>query len=193
MAPDPALATALLLDTLDGVAASGVMRVVAVEPPTAVAEVRAMVPADVRVITQADGDLGERMRAAMTRLFEAGAPAVAVVGSDLPDIQPALIEQAFAALDDAPRGLVLGPAHDGGYYLVAATSVPPIFDGIEWGSARVFEQTLAAARAAALEVRVLDPLGDVDNVGALLGVRARRTQQWVAAWRAAGSLRGAPG
>jgi rSAM/selenodomain-associated transferase 1 len=195
--PDPALRAALLLDTLDGVAASGVRRVVAVEPAASVREVRALVPPDVDVMPQAAGDLGARMRAVMADLFARGALAVAVVGSDLPDIHPGLIGQAFSALGagkGAPGGgggggLVLGPAEDGGYYLVAATRLPPVFDRIAWGSARVLDETLSAAAAAGLFVHLIDAFRDVDDVPALLAVRAPRTAAWAATWLAAQSSR----
>jgi glycosyltransferase A (GT-A) superfamily protein (DUF2064 family) len=77
---------------------------------------------------------------------------------------------------------VLGPAGDGGYYLVAAASVPPLFDGIEWGGASVLAQTQALARRAGLRVHLLDPLADVDTVADLRAVDAAstRTGAWAA-------------
>jgi glycosyltransferase A (GT-A) superfamily protein (DUF2064 family) len=78
---------------------------------------------------------------------------------------------------------VLGPATDGGYYLLAATRVPDVFDGIDWGSSRVLEQTLAAADRAGMRVHLLEPLTDVDTPGDLREVTARRTRQWAAALR----------
>jgi glycosyltransferase A (GT-A) superfamily protein (DUF2064 family) len=102
-APDPALLRALLLDTLDAVAAAGVPRLIAVEPPAACGEVRALAPA-VDVFPQIDGTLGARMAAAMSAAFARGASAVALIGSDLPDIQPRVITDAFAALDRVPVG-----------------------------------------------------------------------------------------
>jgi rSAM/selenodomain-associated transferase 1 len=162
--PDPLLSTALLLDTLDAVASHAWTRVVAVEPSSACDDVRALVPDDVRVMPQRQGDLGERMRGAMDDLFAAGAGAVAIIGSDLPEIDARAIGDAFDLLTREPRAVVLGPAHDGGYYLVAATHTPDLFSGIEWGSARVLEMTLAAARAGGLQVHCVGPAADVDTV-----------------------------
>jgi len=178
--PDPALLEALLLDTLDAARLPGVARVIAVEPAAACDEVRAIVPAGVDVIPQVPGTLGDRMAALMRALFERGAPAVALLGSDLPDLQPRILATAFDLLVDDPSTLVLGPAVDGGYYLIAATATPNVFDGVEWGSDRVLTQTLAAAQAQRLRVALLERLRDVDTPADLQAVSARRT----AAWRA---------
>lgn len=169
----------MLLDTLDGVSAPGVRRVVAVEPASACNEVRALVPPDVVVVPQVEGGLGPRMRDLMAELLAAGAAVVALVGSDLPDITPQRVLSAFTTLAEQPDGVVLGPATDGGYYLIAATHVPDVFEGIEWGTARVLRQTQAAARRAGLPVRLLDPMSDVDSPADLATVSAARTAAWV--------------
>jgi hypothetical protein len=183
-APDPALLCALLLDTLDGAAALGVRRVIAVTPPEACAEVRRLVP-DVDVIPQPEGELGDRMRGVMAALLDAGAPAVAVIGSDLPHLTPVPIAEALALAARDRDTLVLGPADDGGYYLIAASRLPGVFSGIEWGSARVLEQTEQAAARDGFQVQRLPPMSDVDNAGdlrrACVSGRAPRTTAWVSA------------
>ena len=80
--------------------------------------------------------------------------------------------------------LVLGPALDGGYYLVAATRVPPVFERITWGSADVLEQTCAAAAEAGMRVHFVDSLADVDTLEDLRTVAASsRTATLAAAER----------
>jgi len=195
--PDPRLLAALLLDTLDGAAVPGVRRVVAVTPGSACDEIRellgrlppsprepgAMPDGDVEVMAQPDGDLGERMRATMTSLVARGAPAVALIGSDVPHIAAATIAEAFALVMRDPDALVLGPAADGGYYLVAAQRVPDVFSGIEWGSGHVLAQTEHAAAVRALRVHRLATLADVDTAGDLRRAarsgRAPRTAAWL--------------
>ena len=177
--PDAALLSALLLDTLDGASLAETRRVVAVEPAEACAEVRALVPGDVRVMEQATGTLGERMRETLHALFAEGAAAVVLIGSDLPDITPGAIARAVSHLARDPESLVLGPSSDGGYYLIGAMSVPDVFDGIEWGSPRVLEQTRAAATRQGLRVHLLPPMRDVDTPEDLLSVAAPRTRAWV--------------
>jgi len=192
IAPDPALLTALLLDTLDGAAAAGVRRVVAVTPPSACAELRALV-GDAEVVAQPEGDLGARMRETMAALLARGAPAVVMIGSDLPHISAALIVDACARVMTDPDALVLGPATDGGYYLIAARRVPDVFSDVAWGSPQVLAQTERAAVADGLRVRYLPPTHDVDTPDDLQSAvgsgRAPRTAAWCQAQ--AGRIRGA--
>jgi rSAM/selenodomain-associated transferase 1 len=175
---DPSLLAALLLDTIDAVAASPFPVVLAIEPAAACADVRRLTGAV--VLAQESGTLGERMRGVMDTCFRCGAAAVALVGSDLPDLDPRVLSDAFAHLDAAPSALVLGPALDGGYYLIAATRVPDVFAGIDWGTPRVLEQTRQAAARAGMAVQCLDAAADVDRPEDLRRVRARRTRSWVA-------------
>jgi hypothetical protein len=183
---DAALLGALLLDTLDGAAAPGVRRVVAVTPPEGCDEVRRIV-GGIDVMPQPDGDLGERMRAVMAALFARGAPAVALIGSDLPHITPAIVAEACALAARDPDALVLGPAGDGGYYLIAAQRLPDVFSGIDWGSARVRLQTEQAAAARGFTVHRLPTMSDVDSVDDLRRAAAsglaRRTAAWLAGSR----------
>ena len=180
--PDPKLLTALLLDTLDGAAVPGVRRVVAVTPASACDEVRGIV-GDVEVMAQPEGDLGERMRATMTALFARGAPAVALMGSDVPHITAATVADAFALVARDPAALVIGPAADGGYYLIAAQRVPDVFSGIEWGSGHVLAQTERAAAVRQFRVHHLATVADVDTVDDLRRAarsgRAPRTAAWL--------------
>ena len=182
--PDPRLLAALLLDTLDGVTVPGVRRVVAVTPASTCDEVRDIV-GDVEVIAQSEGDLGERMRATMTGLFARGAPAVVLVGSDLPHLTAPTIVDACAFVAKDPDALVLGPAPDGGYYLIAARRVPDVFSGITWGSEHVLAQTERAAAVGRFRVYHLPALADVDTAGDLRDAarsgRAPRTAAWLGA------------
>lgn len=181
-APDRRLLTALLLDTLDGAAAPGVSRVVSVTPASACSEVASLVAPDVDVLPQAGGTLGDRMRTTFASLLENGAGAVVLIGSDLPAITPARVATAFDLLERDPDALVLGPAADGGYYLIGATRVPPVFDGIEWGSDAVLAQTTAAAAVAGLRVSFVGGLIDVDTADDLHRVARDHPGSRTAAW-----------
>jgi rSAM/selenodomain-associated transferase 1 len=187
---DPTLLQALLLDTLEGAAVPGVRRVVAVTPRGACAEVQELLgsASDVRTLPQEEGDLGARIRAVMETLFEEGARAVALIGSDLPHITAARIVEAFQLLEEDPKALVLGPAADGGYYLIAARHVPRVFAGIDWGSALVLQQTERAAAADGRRVHRVASLADVDTADTLRRAaasgRAVRTAAWLQSARA---------
>jgi rSAM/selenodomain-associated transferase 1 len=180
--PDPGLLSALLLDTLDGATAPGVSRVVSVTPASGCDEVASLVPATVDVMPQPDGSLGDRMRGTLAALFARGARAVALVGSDLPELTPVVIEAAFSRLERDQDSLVLGPAADGGYYLIAATRVPDVFDGITWGSRGVLAQTKDAAAASGIPVFLLDMLADVDTPDDLRRVGGTLAASRTAAW-----------
>ena len=91
------------------------------------------------------GDIGAAMAEAMACAFADSASQVALIGSDLPSLPPAYIEAAFTTLDTGVD-VVLGPAEDGGYYLVAARHpCPELFTGIAWSTPAVYAQTIACA------------------------------------------------
>ena len=111
---------------------------------------------------QCGRDLGERMRQALGDALAEGSTAAAIIGSDVPHLGVERIAEAFDAL--AGADLVLVPAEDGGYALIAARSIPDVFAGIAWGGADVLTATLELARRAGLETRLLGSTYDVDRV-----------------------------
>ncbi len=190
LATDSALADlrqALFDDTLEVVrSVRGAQRIVACEPAASVPRFREMAGGDIEVLPQRGADLGERMRHAFEDAFRLGAEAVVMVGSDLPDLPVRFISEALDTLAADPRRVVLGPAEDGGYYLIGMTRLHPgLFGGIEWGSRRVLEATMDAARRNGVPVVLLEPWGDVDEPGDIAGVlgragsAARRTRAWI--------------
>jgi len=188
LSPDDAraLREALLLDTLAQASAAGMPVTVFYTPVTGLREMRALVGDDVRLEPQGDGDLGHRMAEAFAHLFADGARHVVLIGSDLPSVPPSRLADACAALEHGDD-VVLGPAEDGGYYLVALPRPrPPLFDGIAWGTRDVLRQTLDAAHAAGWSVALVDPWFDVDVPADLsrvlaAGDAAPRTRAWLAA------------
>jgi rSAM/selenodomain-associated transferase 1 len=132
-------------------------------PADAEQAVRGWLGADATYLPQADGDLGVRMEDAFARAFAAGARQVIIVGSDLPALSAELLRRAFRALDEHPA--VLGPARDGGYYLLGLIGpVPGIFDGIAWSTPSVLAETCARFRTAGIHPPLLEELADVDVV-----------------------------
>lgn len=110
----------------------------------------------VSIVDQGGGDLGER-------LTRAGPPYPTLfIGSDAPDLTPDLLRNAAEALDHADA--VIGPAGDGGYWLLGLTrAVDGVFDGIEWSTERVFAQTMARLTAAGIDPVLLPELSDCDR------------------------------
>ncbi len=125
------------------------------------AAARAWLGDGVTIRDQGDGDLGVRMERAVAAAFTEGAESVVVIGGDCPQLTADHLAAAFTAL--AHSDAVLGPAADGGYYLIGLRRPQPaLFQDITWGGPEVRAQTLAAARAQRLEVAELATLSDVD-------------------------------
>ena len=126
---------------------------------------------ELAVCTQPPGDLGRRLAAAFAAAFAAGAGRVAVIGTDCPGLRAAHLTRAFALLAD--HDLVLGPAADGGYYLLGLRQIQPaLFQHKAWGTASVLADTLADARRLGLRVAQLPTLRDVDTAADLAAWRA---------------------
>jgi hypothetical protein len=129
-------------------------------------------PAGFAVRTQRGTDLGERLAGAFAELLADRVSRAVVIGTDCPDLGPATIREAFAALSE--RDLVLGPAIDGGYYLIGLRRpAPGLFPGMPWGTGDVLAETLARARHAGLDAGTLEPLADLDTPDDLVRLVAR--------------------
>jgi len=115
------------------------------------------------LIAQAEGGLGERMAAAFAEAFARGARRVALIGTDVPWLTRATVLEALRHLD--AHDVVLGPAEDGGYCLVAlGRDLPALFEGIAWSTPTVLAASLARAAALGLRVHLLPALPDVDTL-----------------------------
>lgn len=158
---------AMLRDTLDTwgsnrYLAPGGRRVFVFAPDDAGPWFDPIVPAGLAMQAQAHGDLGARLRSFFEGEFAEGASRVVVLGSDSPTLDPSIVVSAFLCLDQ--KDVVIGPSTDGGYYLIGCrVPVPSVFEGVEWGSARVFEQTLDRLRGTGRSLAVLPPWYDIDT------------------------------
>lgn len=111
---------------------------------------------------QADGDLGVRLAAAFDVMLGAPGSQAVAIGADSPDLDAAALERAFAALDT--HDVVLGPAADGGYWLIGLTRpAPELFRDIPWSTESVYEETRVRAAALGLRVATLETLADIDT------------------------------
>jgi hypothetical protein len=121
---------------------------------------------------QRGADLGARMAHAIAGRFAVAATPVIVLGADVPHVPAAALAHAARRLH-AAADLVLGPADDGGYYLVGLRRpVPQLFAGIGWGAASVLAATRARARELGLRTHLLVPSFDVDDVADVERLRA---------------------
>lgn len=114
--------------------------------------------------------LGERMHNAFKFAKAMGAAKTVIIGSDIPHLSSRAIERAFFLLGRSD--LVLGPAIDGGYYLIGLKSpLAGLFKGITWSSSAVFEHTLGKAKRLKKTVALLEEKYDIDDKEALLRLR----------------------
>ncbi len=156
------VARAFLLDALARLSTIAVRRVLAFAPADAEEEFAALAEGRFTLTPQSDGDLGRRMAAFFTAQLEAGAEAVVLVGADSPTLPIAYVEQAFEELRRAD--VVLGPALDGGYYLIGCGQrLPPIFDGGAWSTNRVLADAIARLSDPSWRLALLAPWYDVDT------------------------------
>lgn len=121
--------------------------------------------------SQPAGELGQRMAAAFAAAFAAGAGQVVIIGTDCPGLRAAHLTEAFALLTS--HDVVLGPATDGGYYLLGLRQPQPeLFEHKAWSTASVLADTLADARRLGRQVALLPELRDVDTADDLAAWRA---------------------
>ncbi len=112
---------------------------------------------------QQGSDLGERMLNAFKHVFEKGCKRAVLIGSDCPDISRDIITQSFDMLK--AKHIVIGPAYDGGYYLIGVREpIPELFSNIEWGTEKAVSQTIDKINAAGLSLGLLPMLRDIDRV-----------------------------
>lgn len=115
---------------------------------------------------QADGDLGEKMHAAFKQAFAEGADMAVLIGSDIPDINIDILQQAFTAL--LTKEVVIGPSVDGGYYLLgliakkAPQLFPLLFTEMPWSTKELFATTIRRLDKAGYDVAILPALQDID-------------------------------
>ena len=129
---------------------------------------RDLLPPEFRLIAQRGEHLSERLINATADLFAAGFAAVCLINSDSPTIPASAFAQAAAILSRPQAAVVIGPADDGGYYLIGVNRLhPQIFEGIAWSTSVVLEQTHARAAELGVAVDLLPRGYDVDDPASL--------------------------
>ena len=126
----------------------------------------------VEVKRQRGRDLGERMHGALRNALRRFRTAV-LIGTDCPALTPSDLRNAVRKLEGG-ADIVLAPAEDGGYALIAARRISlRIFTGVDWGSADVLTRTLRNARDASMRYRLLRTVWDVDRPEDLTRLKSR--------------------
>ena len=123
-----------------------------------------LLPPDFDLIPQRGGSFGERLWFAIEDLFKCGFDAVCLIDSDSPTVPAATFAHAMEILRSSREHIVLGPSDDGGYYLIGLKKPQrEMFEGIDWSTERVLDQTTARAKEIGLAVKLLPMCYDVDD------------------------------
>jgi rSAM/selenodomain-associated transferase 1 len=145
-------------------------------PPESKENVSKWLGGNFSYIPQEGKKLGERMKNAFTRTFSEGYSRVLLVGSDIPDLTNEVINVAFELNDN---DAVIGPAFDGGYYLIGfkgSAFLPEIFEGIPWSTDIVFERTIKIFKKYNYKIQVLPEWRDVDRLDDLKALVRRNRE-----------------
>lgn len=171
-----ALYRSFVLDTLKTVARCNQSVRVFFTPPGARNELQQWLGDRFDYCDQEGEGLGEKMAAAFETSFAAGYRRAVLIGTDFPDLPSGIVTDALDAL--RRRDAVIGPANDGGYYLIGLrfdTFSPELFRGITWSTDQVFDSTVARCRDAGLSVHTLPRWRDVDTFEDLADLAASLT------------------
>ncbi len=170
------LNTAFLKDIAQTIADAGqeasIAAYMAFGPPGSEPFFREHLPAEVGLIQSWLGDFGDCLHAAIQALLDHGHAAACVLNSDSPTLPPAVLVDLARALAAPGDRAVIGPAEDGGYYVLGLKAAHRrLFEAIDWSTPRVFAQTLARADEIGLPVVVLPAWYDVDDIAGLRRLR----------------------
>lgn len=167
-----ALSAAFIRDTAENILAAaeaaGIEGLVAYSPPGSARAFAGVVPEAIRLLPPRRVGLGESLRDAASDLLAAGYGAACLVNADSPSLPTAVLVEAARVLAMPGDRVVLGPATDGGYYLIGLKNPHwRLFEDISWSTERVFPETVARAAEIGLQVVTLPVWYDVDDVASL--------------------------
>ena len=183
----------LLNDTIELAQSLDRVEIAIMCPAPDVRDLSLAVAKSVRVVPQTGSGLAAALDSVFTQFAATDRPGVIAFNSDSPHLPPSALQAAFDALETCD--LVVGPTHDGGYYLVGArASHPDLFTSDGMGTATAFEALLENASNLQLSVHVIDPFYDIDVAADLSQLadelqrvpgKAPRTAKWLSEWASA--------
>jgi rSAM/selenodomain-associated transferase 1 len=163
-----------VLDTLGAIGQAALPFRIFFHPPEAEDVVTAWLGSGRRYLAQEGRDVGERMERAFRRVFARARERAILIGSDIPDLPSAILRDAALALER--NDAVIGPALDGGYYLIGFRRdrfLPDVFRGVTWSGPDVFDRTMQVLRQNSRSVHILPFWRDVDTTRDLLDLFER--------------------
>lgn len=163
-----------ILDSIETAKRSGFPYRICYYPFADRAALSGLIGRELSFMPQEGHDLGARMENAFRRTFAEGFTSALLIGSDIPDLPSAAVQNAFESLKK--NDVVIGPAADGGYYLIGFNNnsfLPRIFQGIAWGTNTVFQRTLDILMGASFRVHSAPEWKDVDTINDLRALYER--------------------
>jgi rSAM/selenodomain-associated transferase 1 len=154
----------MVLDTIDVLKRAAAPFAICFDPPGSLDRVQCWLGQEHSYIPQTGGDLGERMEQAFVRAFREGMKRVLLIGSDIPGLQPEVVIEALESL--ISYDAVIGPARDGGYYLIGFQKngfEENVFHDMIWSTDTVYDETIVRLRRNARKVYILPLYSDVDT------------------------------
>lgn len=150
-------------------------RILAYSPPEKQLEFEQLAGANWDLAPQTAGHLGNRMQSYFADGLSDGQTEIILIGADSPTLSTETVQLAFEELQR--HDVVIGPARDGGYYLIGCRQqLPDIFEEIHWGSNRVLPQTLEKLKSSELSYAVLPEWYDVDHLEDLITLQKELTE-----------------
>ena len=180
-----------VLDILDTLEQTGIPVRICYSPPDSRNAVSLWLGPERHYQPQEGADVGARMENAFQQAFSGGASRAILIGSDIPDLPAQVLYDALAGL--LTHDAVIGPARDGGYYLIGFRNdsfLPAAFHNVPWSTGVVMEHTLSAFRRSGRSVHMLPAWQDVDTIddlkalsdrGRLSSFNSSRTMSFIAA------------
>ncbi|MEE8397525.1 MAG: TIGR04282 family arsenosugar biosynthesis glycosyltransferase, partial [Desulfobacterales bacterium] len=148
---------------------AGCDRAIAYMPQTAMSRFETYANGSFDIFPQRGNDLGNRMHNIFVDRFREGFVGVVIIGSDSPDLPKSIITESFQRLSCGKTEVVIGPATDGGYYLVGMKRIyPELFADVPWSTDKVLTTTLEIARSLGLRTDLLPEWSDIDTYHNLL-------------------------
>jgi len=163
-----------ILDMLATLTTCEAQCLICVYPQSALGKLREWLGAGYDYLPQEGNDLGERMKNSFIKAFNMGYERAILIGSDIPDLPRPIVRDAFKALTS--NDVTVGPAYDGGYYLIGfryETFIPEVFDKIKWGGGTVLRNTLNRLQKSVGSVHLLPTWSDVDTKADLTALLQR--------------------
>ena len=161
---------AFVKTTLERLTGCAETQTLVITPSENLGDFALILPPDWTLTSQVEGDLGNRMQAFFQYAIEHQSEKTILVGTDSPTLPIQIVHKAFQILEHTD--CVLGPALDGGYYLVGCCDTPPpIFQNIDWSSDQILSQTCAALESAGVSYDLLPPWIDIDTIDDLNSIQ----------------------